>query len=209
MRKYLLLAAGLAVISTACKKKPEGPDEFTKAFYAAGDLQNEDLELAADSFYSLYKNNPNYEDETRLRECLFISANWVYGKIGYEEDTAKQKQLMRKAVPRYAEFIEKYPNSPKVGQAYKELSYCLYELGEYEKCINICKQWITNPLGSTSEYLPFAYKYTGRSYTFLNKKDSAIVYLKEAYRLFDAQTYLSEAKAMKDDLAKLGVKNPD
>ncbi|MEO0141256.1 MAG: hypothetical protein ABIM88_06910 [candidate division WOR-3 bacterium] len=209
MRNFLLLSMAFLALA-GCKKKPEGPDEFTKAYLAAGDLGAEDPELGADSLYSLYKNNPKYPDEERLRECLFLSANWVYGKISQvsEKDTAEQTRLMRKAAARYQEFVEKYPTSPKAGQAYKDLAYCLFILKDYRGCINVCNTWINDPLASASPYLPYAYKYAGRAYTYLNKKDSAIIYLKEAYKLFDAQAFLGEAKAMEEDLNKLGVKKP-
>jgi|GEM_PF-918580 len=209
MKNFLLLMAA-ALVMIGCNKKPKGPDEFTQAYLAAGDLGAEDPELGADSLYSLYKNNPNYKDEERLRECLFLSANWVYGAISQvdEKDTVEQARLMKKAAARYTEFVQLYPNSPKAGQAYKDLSYCLFILKDYRNCIDICNKWINDPLASTSQYLPYAYKYAGRAYTYINKKDSAITYLKEAYKLFDAQGFLGEAKAMEDDLTKLGVKKP-
>lgn len=209
MRNFLLLVAA-ALVVIGCKKKPKGPDEFTQAYLAAGDLGAENPELGADSLYSLYKKNPNYPDEERLRECLFLSANWVYGAISQvnEKDTAEIARLMKKAAARYTEFVEAYPNSPKAGQAYKDLAYCLFMLKDYRTCINVCNKWINDPIASTSQYLPYAYKYAGRAYTYVNKKDSAIIYLKEAYRLFDAQAFFGEAKAMEEDLTKLGVKKP-
>jgi len=206
MKKYLLIAVGMTVVAGCGKKKPEGPDAFMQAYSAAGEIEAEDPEAGADSLYSLYKNNPNYNDEERLRECLFISGNWVYAAVGQTEDTLEQRRLMAKAVPRYEEFIDKYPNSPKIGQVYKDVTYCLFMLKQYRECVDISNRWIADPMGSTSEYLPYAYKYAGRSYTYLDKKDSAIIYLKEAYKLFDAQAFLAEAKAMREDLDKLGVK---
>jgi len=209
MRNFLLLVAA-ALVVIGCKKKPKGPDEFTQAYLAAGDLGAENPELGADSLYSLYKKNPNYPDEERIRECLFLSANWVYGAISQvnEKDTAEIARLMKKAAARYTEFLDTYPNSPKAGQAYKDLAYCLFMLKDYRTCINVCNKWINDPIASTSQYLPYAYKYAGRAYTYVNKKDSAIIYLKEAYRLFDAQAFFGEAKAMEEDLTKLGVKKP-
>lgn len=209
MRNFLLLTMAVLLMA-GCKKKPEGPDAFTQAYFAAGDLRAEDPELGADSLYSLYKNNPKYPDEERLRECLFLSANWVYGAISQvdEKDTVEQARLMKKAAIRYQEFVELYPNSPKAGQAYKELAYCLFILKDYKTCIAVCNVWINDPIASTTQYLPYAYKYAGRAYTYMNKKDSAIIYLKEAYKFFDAQSFLEEAKAMEEDLTKLGVKKP-
>ena len=84
----------------------------------------------------------------------------------------------------------------------------MFQVGEFEKLIEVGKKALEDPLVQGSQYLPHIYKYVGRAYTHLKpmKKDSAIKYLKEAYQLFDAQVILPEKKAVAEDLKKLGAK---
>ncbi len=211
MRRALTLGI-LAFV--ACSKKPQGPDEFTKKFQELAVLASsedyKDLEQAADGFYELYKANPKYKDKDKLAEALYFSGNLLYGAgaMAWAEDTAEAKRLFKKAIPRYVEFLTTFPTSLKKGQAYKDLLYCMFQVGEFEKLIEVGKKALEDPLVQGSQYLPHIYKYVGRAYTHIKpmKKDSAIKYLKEAYELFDAQVILPEKKAVAEDLKKLGAK---
>ncbi len=145
------------------------------------------LSALSDSLYAFYKNHP---DSKGRKDALFYACNWAYASFNYP-----------KTVERCGEFIQQFPSSAKVEDAYRFLGYALLQMKKFDEVIEIMSHFIENyPDAAT---LGYAYKYRGIAFTYKGKFKEAKKDLNMAKTMLETLGRYEEIQEIDEALKKL------
>lgn len=145
------------------------------------------LSALSDSLYAFYKNNPNSKGR---KDALFYACNWAYASFNYP-----------KTVERCGEFVQQFPSSTKVEDAYRFLGYALLQMKKFDEVIKIMDNFIQKyPDAAT---LGYAYKYRGIALTYKGRYKEAKQDLEKSKVMLETLGRYEEIQEIDEALRKI------
>lgn len=118
------------------------------------------------------------------------------GEMAYRQAFMEQARGdYRAAIEKYLEFIEKYPQSPFIDDAYYQVAECYYTVGQYSDALKFYLKLVE--LFPESSYIPAALYKSGLSYKEMGKIVSARNMFNRLIKEYPAS---NEAKLAKERL---------
>jgi len=188
--RILITILFLFLISCGGKKEKKDPwDEYSikvnQMFEEVKDSAG--LRALSDSLYAFYKSHP--ESKGR-KDALFFSCQYAYGAFNYPL-----------TVERCAEFIQLYPSSARVEDAYRYLGYALLQMKKFDEVIEVMTTFINNYPDATT--LGYAYKYRGIALTYKGEYSKAKKDLEMAKTMIETLGRYEEIKEIDEALKKI------
>ncbi len=189
-----LFISFLVVLMVSCggkKREKKDPwDEYLPKVQqmfeeAGGDTAS--LRALSDSLYAFYRSHPESKGK---KDALYYACNWAYASFNYE-----------RTLERCGEFVQKFPSSVKVEDAYRFLGYVLLQMRKFSEVIDIMTNFINNyPDAAT---LCYAYKYRGIALTYKGKYEEAKRDLEKAKTMLEVLGRYEEIEEIDKALRKL------